>query len=237
MLRFQERASVDVTINSLVLHGDTVGITYVLHNRSQSQDSLWTFTVAAPAGVTNIPRPQPKTKWRVSTTYRGQDVAHWASLGLLPPSTTSIPLSFESVGLPAIVAAWVVGNFPVPEGEGDDSTSQNPLRDNRVIGNTVGVEALPLNRTAQALLARIRSLTERSCASPLLWITDSTICGQLINDLDQAEAYRSSGQVALAKTSLLHYEALLTGGNTIGSVTNPGLWLLKPNSEIIRNAL
>lgn len=227
----------DVTISSIVVRGDTVGVNYVLFNRPQSQDSLATFTVDAPAGVTKIPRPQPITDWWVSSTYQGKDVAHWASLGTLPPGTTSIPLYFESLGLPGIVTDWVVGNFPIPEGEGDDSTSDDRLDTNSVIGKTVGIEAFPANRTPQALLMRLRNLTLTSCGTPLFWITDSTICSQLVNDVDQAETFRSSGQFALAKASLTHYETLLAAGSTTGSVTNPGYWLLRPNAEIVRNEL
>lgn len=229
--------TVDVTVSSIVLRGDTVEIAYVLYNQPQSLDSLSTFTVDAPATVTNLPRPQPKTKWWVTKTYRGKPVAHWVRLGGLPPSTTSIPLFFESVGLPGIVTHWVVGRFPLPEGEGDDSTSRDPVAENSVIGKTVGVEPFSTDRSPQGLLARLRNLTETSCATPLFWITDSTICSQLINDVDQAESFRSNGQSALAKASLTHYETLLTAGSTTGSVKNPGHWLLKSNSEIIRSEL
>ncbi len=229
--------TVDVTIDSVALRGDTIGVSYVLYNRPQSQDSMATFTVDAPAGVLALPTPQPIAKWWVSDRYRGQSVAHWVRLGGLPPSATSIPLYVESIALPGIVTYWIVGRFDVPEGEGDDSTLRNPLTDNSVTGKTLGVESFPANRSVQGLLSRLRDLTNASCASPLLWITDSTICAQLINDVDQAEAFRSGGQTLLAKSALTHYETLLSAGSITGSVTNPGYWLLKPNAEIIRNAL
>jgi hypothetical protein len=232
--------AVEVTVNSVALRGDTVGITYSLYNRPQSRDSLSVFAVDAPAGVTNIPRPQPKTEWWVSPTYKGRDIAFWAKLGTLPPATTSIPLYFESVGLPAVVTDWVVGDFPLPEGEGDDTTTDDELRDNAVIGKTIGVERFPPDPTPRSLLTRLRSLTQASCASPLLWITDSEICSQLLKAVDRAAANHSGGRTAQAKRELDHYRSLLSSprqGVPADRVSSAAYWLLRSNAAIIENIL
>lgn len=225
--------AVDVTIKSVSLRGDTVGITYILYNRPQSRDSLSVFAVDAPARVTKIPRPQPKTEWWVSPNYKGRDIAFWAKLGGLPPATSTIPLYFESIGLPGVVTNWIVGRFPLPEGEGDDNSTDDELRDNSVTGKTVGVEKLPPDRTPQALLARLRYLTEASCRSPLLWITDAALCGELLRDVKRAESHHSSRQAQAAKATLLHYQASLSQGTTTQSVSSSAYWLLKANSDII----
>ena len=235
-----KRFTADVTVNSLVVRGDTIGIGYVLVNRPQSQDSIATFTVDAPAGVIKIPRPEPITDWWVSSKYQGKDVAHWAILGTLPPGATSIPLYFESVGLPGIVTDWVVGNFPVPEGEGDDTTTQDELRDNAVTGKTVGVERFPPARTPLVLLARLRVLTDSSCTRPLLWISDPAICKQLLSDLDQARSNHTCGRTTRAKEALEHYHSLLSGsreGTPAHGVTSAAYVLLQANAENVHRTL
>jgi hypothetical protein len=58
-------------------------------------------------------------------------------------------------------------------------------------GKTVGVEPWPPDRTAKALLARLRALSQTSCGSPLKWITSSALCTKLIGYLDQADTYRA----------------------------------------------
>ncbi len=232
--------AVDVTVKSLILRGDTVGITYALYIRPESRDSLSVFAVDAPAGVTSIPNPQPKTKWWVSPRFQGEDIAYWASLGSLPPATTGVPLYFESVGLPSIVTHWTVGHFPVPEGEGDDTTSHNSLRDNAVKGKTVGVERFASDRTPQALLTRLRSLTQATCTSPLLWVTDSLLCGKLLSAIDQAVTDHSSGRTAETKRSLDHYRGFLAvqrQGALPERVTSAAFWLLRSNADIIGNML
>lgn len=229
----------DILVSSVSVRGDTVGITYVVTNGAQSQDSADAFAVDAPTGVFAITRPTPKTGWWVSKYYKGKNIAYWAILNTLPPGASTPSLYYESVGLPGIATDWLKGEVPVPEYQGSDTTPQDPLRDNSVIGKTVGVEAFPPDRSARALLTRLRSMTQTICASPLLWISNSGLCAQLVTDLDQAESYRARGQMAQAKSSLSRYVGRLAGGSPgtfATGVTSAGYWVLKSNADLI-NAL
>ncbi|HMJ17980.1 MAG TPA: hypothetical protein VK478_06265, partial [Gemmatimonadaceae bacterium] len=90
------RLVVDVKVKSLVVQGDTIAVTYLLYNRPTSRDSLYTFTVDAPARVKSIFTPQPQTKYDADSIYRGRSVADWAFLSLLPPGAVSVALTFQS---------------------------------------------------------------------------------------------------------------------------------------------
>jgi hypothetical protein len=233
------RVTVDVTVKTLVVRGDTTGVTYVILNRSTSLDSLFTFTVDAPAGVKAIPTPQPKTSYSVLGSYRGRPVADWAFLDLLAPSATSIPLYFESVGPPGIVTAWFGKEVPVLT-ERADTLPDDRLANYSVQGKTVGVDPWPTDRTPKALIARLRTLTQTSCAAPLTWITSSTLCTKLIGYLDQAESNRAAGKTNQAKSAMNNYISSLSGktaGTFATGVTNPGYWLLKPNADIVNRVL
>jgi hypothetical protein len=234
------RLVVDVKVRSLAVQGDTMTVTYTLYNRPTSRDSLYTFTVDAPARVKSILTPQPQTKYDADSIYRGRSVADWAFLSLLPPGAVSVALTFQSVGVPAIVSDWAGGNYPLVEENAADSTYSDPLKYRTVPGKTVGVEPWPIDRTPMALIARLRSLTRTSCAAPLNWITAASLCSRLIASLDQAETNRASGNVSKAKSAVATYIKLLSG-TTVGAfatgVTNPAYWLLKPNAEIVATSL
>jgi hypothetical protein len=231
--------TVDVTVKSVAVRGDTVGVTYVIFSRATSLDSLFTFTVDAPAGVKSLPTPQPKTSYSVLGSYRGRPVADWAFLDLLAPSATSIPLYFESVGPPGIVTTWFGKELPVLT-ERADTLPDDRLANYSVQGKTVGVSPWPADRSSKALIARLRTLTQTTCAAPLTWITSSTLCTKLIGYLDQAETNRAAGKRPQAKSAMNSYISSLSGktsGTFAAGVTNPGYWLLKPNADIINTIL
>ena len=54
---------VDVRVIGLSMRGDTTAVSYVLRNRVSSAESLFQFTVDAPAPVTAISLPQPDSAW------------------------------------------------------------------------------------------------------------------------------------------------------------------------------
>jgi hypothetical protein len=230
---------VDVTVDSVVVRGDTTGVTYVVYNRPSSQDSLFKFIVDAPATVKRIPRPQPDSDFHVLAVYRGRPTANWGFLGLLLPSATSPALYFESVGIPDTVTFWAGGNFPRPDPESEDTLPNDVLKYHSVPGITVGVKPWPVDRTAGALLTRLRNLSQTVCSAPLTWITDATLCGQLVADVDQAQASRANGQLIEARSTLDHFVALLGGGSGgfASGVSSSGYWLLASNAALIRALL
>jgi hypothetical protein len=231
--------TVDVTVNSVVVRGDTVGVTYVVYNRPSSQDSLFEFIVDAPATVKRIPLPQPDSDYDALGSYQGRPAANWGFLGLLAPSATSTPLYFESKGIPDTVTFWAGGDFPPPDEASGDTLPTDVIKYHSVPGTTVGVKPWPADRTAAALVTRLRNSTQAVCSATLSWITDANLCGQLVSDVDQAETYRANGQVVEARSSLDHFVSLLTGtnGGFASGVTSPAYWLLVSNAGIIRALL
>ena len=234
--------TVDVAITSLVVRGDTVGITYVIYNRPTSQDSLISFTVDAPALVKRIPTPEPDSDYLATGSYRGRPSATRVFGALLNPSATSVPLYFESVGIPDTVTNWAGGYFELPEAESaaDTLPTDDPLKYNTVAGKTVGVKPWPVDRSAQTLLSRLHVLTENSCSTPLLWVNSPPLCTQLLSDIDQAESFRANGQPVEARASLNSFISAISGsppGTFAPGVTSAGYWLLKSNAEIVVNIL
>jgi hypothetical protein len=232
--------TVDVTIKSIAVRGDTMGLTYVVLNKATSRDPLLRFAVDAPAGVKSIPLPQPATSYFVLGTYQGRPMAEWMFLDFLAPGATSIPVYFESVGLPAIATHWAGGDDPPVDESVADSTSEDPLKYHAVAGKTVGVEPWPVDKSAKALIARLKTLTQTSCATPLKWITASSLCTKLLGYLTTAETNRAAGKVTLAKSSMATYIKSLAGktaGTFATGVTSPAYWLLKTNADIVVSKL
>jgi hypothetical protein len=230
--------AVDITIASAIVRGDTVGITYQVYNRPTSQDSLAELLVDAPALVKQIAHPQPDSDFSVLGNYQGRPMANWAFLALIGPAATSQPLYFESVGIPDTVTFWAGGDYPPPDEEVGDTTPTDVIHYHSVPGTTVGVKSWPADRSPAALITRLRGLTQSACGASLQWITNSALCAQLLNDLDQAEAYRSNGQVSEAISTLDNYAALLSGGNGTyaAGVSSSAYWLLVTNANIIKSA-
>jgi len=238
------RGELEVGLKSVVSRGDTVAIVFIVHNGPPSKTPLATFLVDAPSGVVRIETPSPQQSWMVSTDFGGRPVAYWAMLDLLPLGSATPPLHYESVGLPGIVNYWAGGDVPPKGGEEDEPNPRAPPTDPlatemSIRGKTVGVEAWPANRTPQALLARLRLLMQTSCVAPLLWLSDSALCSQLITDLDRARKYQSSGQTSEAKAALDHFVSLVSGpnGTATRGVSSAGYWLAVSNAEIIGKRL
>lgn len=237
------RLTVDVKVDSISLRGDTTRVSYVLSNRTQSQDSLFIFIVDAPARVSYVSRPQPDTVWMVDSLLReSQPAAFWSKLDLLAPSASTPLLFFDSPGLPGIVTTWVEGHWPISTCCDEDvpDSTQDVLVTRTVQGKTVGVEPWPADRSAQALLLRLRNLTQSICATPLSWITNAALCGTLLNDLDAAEGYRASGDATQAQASLDHYKSLLAGpdpGTFASGVNSAAFWMLRSNADIVKATL
>ena len=239
-----QNVHVNVAISSVTLRGDTTGVSSTVANLATSLEKLNAFLVDAPSGVLRIQRPSPVRNWGAFTDFSARPIAYWAILGLLPAGTTSPVLYYESVGLPAIVTFWAGGDFPLTGGEADEPNPSappiDPLVSEMINGKTVGVNPWPTDRSSKALIARLRTLTQTSCAAPLTWITSSTLCTKLIGYLDQAETNRAAGKRPQAKSAMNSYISSLSGktaGTFAAGVTNPGYWLLKPNADIINSVL
>lgn len=205
--------TVDVAVSAITVRGDTTGIHYRLRNHRDSREELFTFTVDAPAPVTRIPRPQPRAEWMVGTDYRGRSVADWAALGhAVLPGAESPDLFFEAVGLPAVVTSWVRGYYPPPPLTAADTNPlvrpSDPLRENSVLGRTVGVEPFPADRTPRGLFARLRVLTDSACG--LGWIIPRGVCRELTERLRAGERELERGRRAEAQDRLRGFVEELT---------------------------
>lgn len=234
-----QNVSLDIQAASVLVTGDTTSISFVVTNRPISAEPLWMFVIDAPANVLRLSPSSGGLRWRSDPGFRGENpVASWIFLSdYLSPGSSTPALQFESVGLPGILTYWAGGYFPAPSGSDDPEPDTTALPDpwvtEMITGKTVGVEPWPADRSAQALLARLGTLAQITCSSALLWITDAGICSELVSDVNQAESFRSSGQMMSARTTLLHFQSLISEGRAAGSVKSSAYWLLKANSDII----
>lgn len=234
-----QNVSLDIRTTGVLVTGDTTRISFVVTNRPISAEPLWMFVVDAPANVLRLSPSTGGLRWRSDTDFRGEgQVASWIFLyEYLSPGSSTPALQFESVGVPGILSYWAGGHFRAPSGsdepEPDTTALPDPWVTAMITGKTVGVEPWPADRSAQALLARLRTLTESTCSSGLQWITDAGICSELVGDVNQAESFRSSGQMMSARTTLLHFQTLISEGRATGRVNSSAYWLLKANSDIV----
>jgi hypothetical protein len=237
-----QNVQVAVQVTAANTTADTTGVSYAVTNLPTSTAPLWLYFVDAPGGVLRIARYTGPLRWTTGTSFGSRARAGWMLLhDYLAAGATTPDLHFDAIGVPGILTYWAGGYFPVPVGgdevETDSTTIPDPFVVSMITGKTVGVEPWPSDRSAQALLARLRGLTQSSCSAPLNWITDPSLCGQLLADIDQAEVYRSNGQAPQAANSLVHYEGLISAGMTGGTVTSAAYWLLRANAEIVRARL
>ncbi len=235
-----QNIAVDVQITSVARTSDTTGISYVLSILPSSTEQFGRFSVDVPGGVLRITTPSPATQWASATDFGGRPLAHWVG-GMISAGSSTPELHFDAVGLPGILTYWAGGVFHFPSREENDILpTVGPLQMEMINGQTVGVEPWPADRSPQALIARLRVLTQTACGAPLLWISSATLCTALTSDLDQAESSRSNGQPTDAKNSLNTFITAITGsspGTFAPGVTSAGYWLLKPNADIIISLL
>lgn len=233
-----QNVRVDVTVSSVSVTADTTGISYQVANLVTSTEPLWVFNIDVPGGVLRVATSTGPVRWLSGTNFRSRPMAGWMFLDDITPGSTTPTLRFDAAGLPGIVSYWAGGYFPIPPAEDelvtDSTVLPDPFVTRMILGETIGVDPWPTIRTAQALLARLRALTQRSCSAPATWITDASQCGQLVTELDQAETYRANGQFTQARDVLGTYQALVSSGSTSGTIKNPAYWLLKSNAEIVR---
>ncbi len=233
--------TVSIEIKSVTVSGDTVAVTEQVTNSASSRDSLLTYMVDSPSGVTAIQRPTTGGIWVAQRAYRGRPMAYWISGSTIVPGGNTPDLYFTSIGIPGIVTYWAQGEHePAEVRDAPDSTvTYDPMNDEMVSGSTVGVSPWPVDRSASGLLTRLRGLTQTGCSSPLLWVNNSSLCNQLLAALDQAESYRANGQTAEARGSLDTFMALLSGpnGTFASGVSSSGYWLLVPNATIVKNLI
>lgn len=241
-----KRLTLDVEIAAAAMRGDTTRVTYLLSNRPTSTEQLFQFSVDAPSPVIWIPTPAPDADWTTGVKFAGRSIARWAVLGeQMAPGDTSPPLSFEAVGLAALVDVWVRGYVPPeppPTALPDSVIDTMPPRpvpnilDLSLKSTTVGVAPLPSGMTNEGLIVRLDSLTTRTCTD-LAWIGSSTACSNLDGHLSTASAALGASDNAGARTALQGYVAELDGTHfpPTGSPTVNGsaYWLLRPNATFI----
>lgn len=163
---------VDVKVVLVTMSGDTTAVQYVLFNQAQSQESLYAFTVSAPAPVLSIVLPGPRTEWVVSTDWRTKSVALWGSLYLVQPGDSTPPLEFKARGLPGIDTAWYGGHYLPPSTNEDnpdttlyvDVPEVDPLVSNSVQIQTVGIDAVSPGTANYDLVIRLGSLRGQACS-------------------------------------------------------------------------
>lgn len=222
-----------VRLTAVTQNSDTASISYVVDVLTGSAEQFGRFSIDAPGGVLRITTPLPPTQWSTSTDFAGRPLAHWVG-GMIGAGSSTPELHFDAIGLPGILTYWVGGVFTFPSREEDDaSVASNPLANEMISGQTVGVEPWPADRSAQNLLARLRVLTQSACSASLLWVNSPTLCSDLLADLDQAETHRSNGDMAAASNSLNAFIGRITGSPFAPGVTSAGYWLLKSNANIV----
>ena len=180
-----------------LLPGSTVRMTYQVEALAPGRDSLFGFTVEAPAVPIRIARPAPAEAWLALSRFGTASVASWTALDLVAPGQSTPGLTFDAVGLPDIVRYSVlrsalpsddVSDYP------DDAPSRTttgpqifePGNPDRVVGSTVGVAAIPDDASPSALGSRLAALVDRACA--LDWVDNQGVCTSL-----RAKAVPSAG--------------------------------------------
>ncbi|HVO36488.1 MAG TPA: hypothetical protein VMT21_13025 [Gemmatimonadales bacterium] len=233
--------------------GDTTSVQFRLHNRLDSREQLFTYTVDAPAPVARIPTPEPTAAWMVSTDYRGRSVADWTALdSVVPPGSDSPDLLYLAVGLPAIVANWTRGYYPPPRLTAADTNPlvrpADPLEENSIKGWTVGIGPFPADRRPADLLARLRMWADSSCH--IGWIRNRRICHEFGEKLREAARDLVRGHASEAAEDLREFVREL--GERFGRgegeqaheeraardrvrepISDAAYWLLKVNAEYI----
>src|SRR6267378_4344318 len=169
---------VDVHIASITRSSDTTGVSYLVTSLAGSTEKLGRFAVDVPGGVLRITTPGPAKRWDTEKSgFNGRPLAEWVG-GMIPAGSSTPELHFDAVGLPGIVTYWAGGVFVFPSREETDNSSPDPdpLATEMINGKTVGVEPWPSDRTANGLIARLRRLTQRTCAAPLNWVNSVSLC-------------------------------------------------------------
>lgn len=159
--------------------GDTITVSYVVHVAIGARDSLASFMVDAP-GVVTVEMPGPKPTWWVGSRWQKRPVASWGKNIARPKAGDALPaLKYTAVGLPGIVQYWAEAELPLDSVITEEPPDSTDTADTTVTikgshGWTLGVTALPADRSAKALLERLSGLLDRMCE--LGWIDRRADC-------------------------------------------------------------
>lgn len=212
-------------VTSIAFAGGAVTLALTVEVDPASPESLFIFTIDAPATPNHIVSPQPAADWDVSPVYRGRSVASWGALATVAPGDSTPTLVYTASGLPGIDTAWAEGYFGVPlENPADTADVAIPDPDPLVARSvrllTVGIDPIPPGSTAASLTTRLDSLRGQTCS--LNWITSGTLCTTL------------QGYLTTQPANLTQFNAdLATGHTTGGPVSDNAYWLLKANADYI----
>lgn len=235
---------VHVRVVSISIARDVSRIAYILRNDPRSLERLSTFMVEVPGAyseVKSISLPSPRGSWMTHDKFVDQAVVGWSALGRkMKPGEESPELSFEAVGLPAIVPSSIEGYTPVPElsDEPEEPDTASAAELPRVKGSAVGVEYDPVFQAPELLLIRLRRLTAQTCSAQLQWVTEARVCSTLDTTLGSASERLRKADNPGAKSQLRAFLTQLEAAHgPSGTVNDNAYWLLKANAGFILKKL
>ncbi len=171
--------------------------------------------------------------------------ALWTALFSRPdvqPGQSLTGFWFEGAGLPTIVSFRVQGRYESPAY--NDSLpwlyKEAPsFWENSVGGFTVGLEPVPPNPDLGDQINRLRQLTTRACGE-LGWISSSTLCTTLSNELAQATQASAQGDLISARNQVNSFTADLRSqhnANATLPVNHAAYALLVPSAQFVTKLL
>jgi hypothetical protein len=165
--------------------GDTIHVSYVLHNASLSKQDASALDILTAVQPAKIITPGMRLGWTPqSGVLQDSNRIGWLGLGgeaQVAPGDSAAPFYYSAIGLLDIVPYYVHGYTPAStfadEDEHELGEHGPPYWRDSFRDVTVGVVPLPTDRTPLFLARRLRSLTDEACR--LQWITAWKICGSV----------------------------------------------------------
>jgi hypothetical protein len=235
---------VEVRVVAVATRADTTRVTYVVASGSGSLEEVVNFMVDAPGGVVRIEMPGPQEDWLLFDRHWGwRPVARWVILGGLPPGGVTPPLTYEAIGLPAVVRAWAAGRVEVPTVDEDDPHAtailDSLLTVDPIIGKSqelrvLGVVPVPPSITPLDLARRLVAQRDEACL--LHWVDLNGICNSLDAKLDAAVRALTRGDMTAARGELDAFLNELEAQRG-QHLTEAAYFLLRINADYLRARL
>jgi len=208
--------------------------TYSVYNIPDSKQSLEEFAVR---NFANEPNSILKPKnWAFNPHLRFRlvswDIQHFLEQhreALLEPGELLDTLSFRSDGLPRVARFFALGN------NGRLDNKINNLINNSFSGLTLGPWLPDSTLSLESFTDTLETFRFRSCEE-LGWANDTTVCGQLENQLSQVKTALQNQDSIQAANVLAEFIALVEQEKET-SLTSEGYALLFFNSEYLAERL